>query len=430
MVLPAPVLMFAVLIIFIVLKIPVSFSLLMTSAVFALALWGERGLYTLYHGLYTLMNNWVLVALPLFVFMSVLLERAGVVDEMYIPLSKILGRYRGSLALIAVILGFTIGAMSGVVAAGVAALALVVFPIMERARYDRRLSVGTILASGSLPQIVPPSTNAIMYGAVTGVSVGGLFAGGLVLGAIMALLFAVYVVAWSTLHKDRVPVIEVGRVPPREMLWSLRYLAGPVAIIVTVLGSIFTGVATPTEASGVGALAALVYVAARGKLSRRIVVESLTATLKVTSMACWLMAAGGAFSSIFAAIGGRTMVVNAMLSLPRAELMVPAISASLIFVLGMFIDPVSIIMILGPVLDPVVRRLGLDPLWWGVVFCATLITSYITPPVGMGLYYFKGVVGERVSMDEIMRSALPFIGLMVLSIVVVFLRPELVLWFR
>ncbi|MEM4659476.1 MAG: TRAP transporter large permease subunit [Sulfolobales archaeon] len=430
MVLPAPILMFLVLLVFIVLKVPVSFSLLITSAIFALTLWGERGLYTLYQSLYTLMNNWVLVALPLFVFMSVLLERGGVVEEMYIPLSKIFGKYRGSLALIAIIMGFAIGAMSGVVAAGVAALALVVFPIMEKARYDRKLSVGTVLAAGSLPQIVPPSTNAIMYGAVAGVSVGGLFAGGLTLGAIMAAMFSIYVILWSYVRKDKVPVLKSEDISMAEKIRSLKYLIGPLVIIVLVLGSIFTGAATPTEASGVGALAALVYVIMRRKLSRKILMESLTATLKVTSMACWLMATGGAFSSIFAAVGGRTMVVNAMLSLPMAELLVPVVSVSIIFILGMFIDPVSIIMILGPILDPVIRRLGLNPLWWGVVFCGTLITSYITPPVGMGLYYFKGVVGEKVSMDEIMKSALPFVGLMMLAIAIVFIRPELVLWFK
>ncbi|MCX8184137.1 MAG: TRAP transporter large permease subunit [Sulfolobales archaeon] len=425
-----PITMFLVLLALILLKVPVSFSLLITSAIFALTLWGERGLYTLYHSFYTMMNNWVLVALPLFVFMSAVLEKSGVVEEMFQPLSKILGKYRGSLAIIAVILGFAIGAMSGVVAAATAALALVVYPLMARARYDKKLSVGSVLAAGTLPQIVPPSTNAIMYGAVAGVSVGGIFAGGLVLGAIMAVLFSIYIAIWSWLNKDKVPVISISEASLGEKILSLRYLVGPLLIILSVLGSIFTGIATPTEASGVGALASLIYVAARRRLSRKNLVDSLVTTIKVTSMACWLMAAGGAFSSIFSAVGGRVMVLNAMLNLPRAELLAPTISVLLIFVLGMFIDPVSIIMILGPILDPVIRSLGYNPVWWGVIFCGTLITSYVTPPVGMGLYYFKGVVGEEVPMAEIFKSVFPYVGLMLISIAIVFLKPDLVLWFR
>lgn len=423
----APFIMFLVLFAFILLNLPVAFSLFLTSIIFGLIFWGWGGLYVVFQGIWTLMNNWALVALPLFVFMSALLEKSGVAEELFTTLYDIFGKIRGSLAIIAVIFGYIIGAMSGVIAAAVTSLALIILPVMEKHNYDRKLSIGSILAAGCLPQIVPPSFNMIVYGSVAGVSVGKLFAGGLGVGLVMALTFITYIVIWSLLNKDKVPVI-TEEIPLREKIASLRFIVGPIIIIMGVLGSIFTGMATPTEASGMGAFLSLLYVGMRKKLTRSVLNDSLLVTLKVTSMACWIMAAGSGFSSVFAGIGGKKLMVNFLTSLPAAQFTVILFASAVVLFLGMFVDPVSITMIMTPILTPAIVALKYDPIWWGVVFCSLLLVSYLTPPVGLGLYYFKGVA-EHISMEEIYKSVVPFIFLMILAIVITMLFPSTILWF-
>jgi len=422
-----PFVMFAVLFGMILINLPVAFALFLVSIVFGFLFWGWGGLYVVFQGIWNLMNNWALVSLPLFVFMSALLEKSGIAEELFTTLYNLLGKVRGSLAIIAVVFGYLIGAMSGVIAAAVSALALIIFPAMEKHNYDRRLSIGSILAAGCLPQIVPPSFNMIVYGSVAGVSVGKLFAGGIGAGLVMAVFFIIYIALWSLFNKDRVPVIRED-IPLREKIASLRFIIGPFVIIIGVLGSIFTGMATPTEASGVGALLSLIYVGFRRRLSGKVLAESLLVTLKVTSMACWIMSAGSAFSSVFNGIGGRRIMIGLLSSLPAAEITVLVFSAAIIFFLGMFIDPVSITMIMTPILTPVVVSFKYDPIWWGVIFCSLLLLSYITPPVGLGLYYFKGVA-EHVSMDEIYKSVLPFVIIMFLAIVIAMIFPSSILWF-
>lgn len=422
-----PFIMFAFLFIAILINLPVAFALFLTSILFGFLFWGWGGLYVVFQGIWTLMNNWALVALPLFVFMSALLEKSGIAEEIFTTLYDFFGKIRGSLAVIAVLFGYLIGAMSGVIAAAVSALGLIVFPAMEKHGYDRRLSIGSILAAGCLPQIVPPSFNMIVYGSVAGVSVGKLFAGGLGMGLVMAVFFIAYILIWSILNKNKVPVIEED-IPLREKIASLRFIIGPFVIIIGVLGSIFSGMATPTEASGVGAFASLIYIIIRKKLNKRVLVDSLTVTLKVTAMACWIMSAGSAFSAVFNGIGGKRLMINFLTSLPAAEVSVIIFASAIIFFLGMFVDPVSITMIMTPILTPAVVALKYDPIWWGVVFCSLLLLSYITPPVGLGLYYFKGVV-EHVPMEDIWKSVIPFIILMTLAIVTSMIFPSTIMWF-
>ncbi|MCX7829353.1 MAG: TRAP transporter large permease subunit, partial [Thermanaerothrix sp.] len=357
----APIVMFAALFGMILINLPVAFALFATSMVFGVVYWGWGGLYVVFQGIWTLMNNWALVSLPLFVFMSAILEKSGVAEELFTTLYDLFGKIRGSLAIVAVLFGYLIGAMSGVIAAAVSAMALILFPVMEKNRYDRRLSIGSLLAAGCLPQVVPPSFNMIVYGSVAGVSVGKLFAGGLGVGLVMALVFIAYIWVYCSVNKDKAPVI-TEEIPLREKLASLRFLVGPFLIIIGVLGSIFSGMATPTEASGVGAFLSLVYVALRRRLKGDVLKDSLMVTLKVTSMACWIMAAGSAFSSVFSGIGGRTLVVGFLTSMPAAKVSVLLFSMAVIFVLGMFIDPVSIIMIMTPILTPAVVELGYDPI--------------------------------------------------------------------
>lgn len=426
---PMPILMCVVLIFVLLANVPVGFALLIIAASFALAIWGEGGLYILFQSLWNVMNNWVLISVPLFLFMAAVLDKSGIADEMFQAFYKLVGKYRGSLAIISILLGYVIGAMSGVTAAAISTLTLLVYPLMIKAGYDKRLAIGVVLGAGCLPQIVPPSLNAIVYGAYVGVSVAKLFLAGFVVGAIMAAFFIVYVLIYSHLYKDRVPVLVSEKpIPLAEKLKSLTYLTGPLAIILSVLGAIFTGIATPTEASGIGALASVVYALARRKLTKKALAESLMMTLKITSMCCWLLVGGYAFSSIFNAVGGKALFTGALLSLPAAGILVPLTGTLIAFVLGMFVDPGAITILIAPIWDAAIRALGLNPVWWGVIFVAVLITSYITPPVGLGLYYFKGIVGDSVSTSDVYKSVWPFAFLQLVAILVVLAWPDTIMW--
>jgi len=420
--------MFAVLFLFIMLNIPVAFSLFLTAIIFAISFWGWGGLNVVYQGLWNAMGNWPLVALPLFIFMSAILEKAGVAEELFGAFYKWLGHIRGSLGVIGILLGYTIGAMSGVVGAAMSALALLLYPYMRRQGYPKKLTLGTILGGGCLPQIVPPSFNMIVYGTVAGVSVGKLFVGGIGAGTVIAVLSIIYILIWSHLHKEEVPLIET-KIPLREKIAALKYMIGPIILIVGVLGSIFLGVATPTEAGGVGAFLALVYAIVRKRMTWQLLKEALVVTLNLTVMVSWLIAGGTAFSNIFSAIGGKRLLIDVLTSLPEARITVLALSIAILVVLGMFVDQVSIIMIMAPTLSPAIVALGYDPVWWGVVFCTLLIVAIISPPVGAGLYYVKAALGREVEIDEIYSAAIPYVIIQIIATVIIILKPELVLWF-
>ncbi|MEM0297401.1 MAG: TRAP transporter large permease subunit [Zestosphaera sp.] len=424
---PLPIFMFLFLVVLLALNIPVAFALFITAIVFGLAAWGLTSLDIIFQGLWSTMNNWALVSIIPFILMSALLEECELVDEMYEALYKWLGGIRGSLLVISVILGAAIGAMSGVAAAGVVTLAMLVYPMMEKYNYPRRVSIGTIVFAGSLPQLIPPSLNMVIYGTMTGVSVGKLFAGGLGMGIVMTLLGIAYVLIWSHLHKDEVPVLEV-KYTLKEKLQATKGLIGPTVIIVGTLGSIYSGMATPTEAASVGALLTLMYAVARRKLNRKALTNSLITTTRLTAMVCWIASGGLAFGSVFSGIGGRRMVVDFMTSLPEARISALIVALALVFILGMFIDTTSIAMIAGPILAPAIVALGYNPVWWGIIFCTILLTGFISPPVGMSMFLFKGARPD-VSMEDIYKSTPPFLLIMVATTIVGIMIPEIPMFF-
>jgi tripartite ATP-independent transporter DctM subunit len=420
-----PFLMFLVLFGIMLLNVPVAFATLLTAIIFCVVLWGWGGLGVIFQSLWGAMTNWVLASVPLFVFMSLILEKGGIVAELYESFRKLVGNVRGSLAIISMMLGFVFGMMSGVIAGAVVSMAVLIYPIMLKFGYDKRFSIGALLAAGTLPQIVPPSLNMILYGTVVGVSVASLFAGGFIISIIMTALFLVYVIIWTQLNKDKVPIVR-EYITLKDRLIAILYLIGPIAIIGSVLGTIFTGMTTPTEAAGFGAFASLVYVLVRRKLSWKILRETLMDTLKITSMAIWMYIGGTTFSAVFAGIGGKRLLYELMVSLPQAKITALILSLLIIFILGMFIETGSIIVLMGPVLGPVMEWLGYDPLWWGLVFCTTLQTAFLTPPVGMALFYFKGVRPE-VPFDDMIKSVISYIILQIATVIVIIIFPDVVL---
>ncbi len=420
-------LMFALLIALILLNVPVAFAFYFIAILFALIFWGWQGIFTVLGAAWSMMMNWIMIAVPLFVFMAAMLEKGGVAEDIFMGLSKIVGSIRGSLAVVAVLFGYIFGAMSGAIAGSIAAAAILIYPAMIRQGYDKYLSIGAILAGGILPQIVPPSINMIIYGSEVGISVAKLFRGGLGAGTLMAILYAAYIFIWSSRHKDKVPVVGKG-VPLREKLSAIKDLTPPLVIIVGVLGSIFLGLATPTEAAGVGAFLSFLFLIARRRFTFSNIKDSLISTLKITALVGWTISGGRAFSMVFDVIGGRALIEHILLSLPAAHITALAISLILIFILGMFVDNISIIVIMGPILGPIMMKLGYNPYWWGVIFCSMLQTAFLTPPVGFGLYFFKGAV-PKVPMEDVIKASLPFTVLTALAVIIMLLFPHYLTWF-
>jgi len=415
----APFIMFLILLVLLGLSTPVAFALLATALSFGWFYLGPTGVNIAFNGFWSTMNNWALVALPMFIFMSALLERCRLAEDAFLAVYRLLAPVRGSLAVVAVVLGVLIGAMSGVAAAGVVTLAVLLYPLMKKYRYDESLAIGSIVCAGSLPILIPPSIALIIYGAITGVPVGKLFAGGLVLGGVVSILFSIYILAYCFVYKDagpRLPPEEAGTV--KERLLNLKYAIGPLAIIFGTLGSIFTGMATPTEASAVGALATLIYAIFRRRLDYAALKDSLISTIKITTFACWMAAGSGAFSKVFVALGGKTILTDFFNSLPGGSTSALIVSILFVLFLGMFLELIGLVTLAAPILSPVIVSLGYDPLWWGLMFNLAVIAGLFTPPVGPSAYFFKGVYPE-IPIARIFRSLLPFL-VIYLGVVVLF----------
>lgn len=372
------------------------------------------------------MNNFVLIAMPLFIFMALILEKADIVSDLYGAFYKWSGPIRGGLAVATILVGAFLGAISGVVAAGVIGLTVIGLPQMLKYGYDRKLCLGTILAGGTLGQLIPPSTNMVVYGAITGISVGGLFLGGLSTGLALAFVYSVYILGRSLIDKNLCPVLpQAERATTREKIRALKKVLFPFFLIIGVLGSIMTGMASPTEAAAVGAGGALLFAFVTRRLNWEILKSSCLQTLGIASMVGWLIASASAFGSVFTGIGGNIMVTQIALSLPGGKWMVLLLSVLFVFALGMFLETTAIIMLAAPILTPIMIKLGFDPLWWGIVFMTLLQMSYLSPPIGLSIFYMMSATPPEIKVNEIYRSTIPFLGLQFAMIVILIFFPSI-----
>ena len=378
------------------------------------------------------MQNPVLLAIPYFILMGAVLERSGLAEDLLTTIGALFGRVRGGLALAVVVVGALLAAATGVVGASVVAMGSIALPVMLRNGYAPPLSAGVVAASGTLGQIVPPSVVLIVLGDQLGVSVGALFAGALVPGVILAGLYAAYVgvVAWRRPHaapalaaEDRA---ERGGALARRVATAL---VPPLVLILVVLGSIFAGVATPTEAGALGSVGALVLTAIGGRLSRKVVAESATQTASLTAMVVVLLIGSTAFALVFRGLYGDVWIEEALVGLPggRVGLLIAANLA--VFVLGFFIDFFEIAFIVVPLLAPAAAALGIDLVWFGVVLGLNLQTSFLTPPFGFALFYLRGVAPPELTTAQIYRGAVPFVVIQLVMLAVVLVFPELVTTF-
>ena len=377
-----------------------------------------------------IMANFTLLAIPAFIFMGAMLETSGIAERLLESMSQLLGRIRGGLALAVVIVGSLLAATTGVVAATVTTMGLISLPAMIKAGYNRSLATGVIAASGTLGQIIPPSIVLVVLGDQLGISVGDLFLGSLIPGILMASAFALYVIVISALNPTLTPQLNHINLAPVQLTNLIRVALPPLGLILLVLGSIFFGIATPTEAGTLGAMGAMCLSAIHGGFSRSTLAKVCDQTLRTTSMVMAILLGSTAFSLVFRGIGGDELIGNLLLNLPGGKIGFMGFSMAIIFVLGFFIDFFEIAFIAVPLILPTARELlGPEALvWLGVVIGANLQTSFLTPPFGFALFYLRGVAPASISTKEIYMGALPFVAIQISVLILIILAPGLVNW--
>jgi len=375
------------------------------------------------------MENFVLVAIPLFVFMASMLQRSGVAEDMYEAVYRWAGPVKGGLAVGTVVICAVMGAMTAVSAAATITMGLIAMPSMLKRGYDKRMVVGTVAAGGALGQLIPPGTIFIAIGIFAGLSVGKLFAGGIFGGLVLVSLFSTYMLVRCALEPAMGPVLpREQRATWGEKLVSLKAVIWPVIIILMVLGAIFGGVTTVTEAAAMGALGSFLATIYFRKLTWVNFMESLYQTARISAMIVWIIFAGAAFNSICTSIGTDQVVRSLLLSLPIGRWGVVIIMQGILLVLGCLLEPIGIVMITSPIFFPTIIALGFDPIWFGVLLVMNMEMSYITPPVGFNIFYLKAIAPKEVSIRDIYRGVVPFIFLQALGIAICMLFPTILTW--
>ena len=427
--------MFLALIVALLSGFPVAFCLGGVGVIFALLgmLSGEiepQFVTALPQRILGIMANFTLLAIPAFVFMGSMLESSGIAERLLESMGRLLGRLRGGLALAVVLVGSLLAATTGVVAATVTTMGLISLPAMLRAGYDKSLATGVIVASGTLGQIIPPSIVLVVLGDQLGISVGDLFIGALIPGLLMSTVFAIYVLVISALKPELAPELKPELSGSGHPLQLIQSVLPPVALIVAVLGSIFFGIATPTEAGVIGAVGAMVLAALNGGFSRQQLSNVCESTMRTTAMVMAILMGSTAFSLVFRGVGGDQLISDLLLNLPGGRVGFLVFSMLIIFLLGFFIDFFEIAFIAVPLLLPAARQLlGPESLvWFGVMIGANLQTSFLTPPFGFALFFLRGVAPDEVSTRDIYRGALPFVGLQVAVLALIIAVPGLVDW--
>lgn len=427
-------LMFAMALVLIFSGYPVAFSLGGTALVFA-AIGVSQGIFdwTLMLALpertYGIMANTVLLAVPFFIFMGTMLERSKLAEDLLTTIGMLFGRLRGGVALAVVLVGALLAAATGVVGASVVAMGMISLPVMLRYGYSPELSAGVITASGTLGQIIPPSVVLVVLADQMGVSVGDLFVGSLVPGLMLAGFYALFVIAVAIVKPAAAPAL-----PPEERnihgVALLRrvgmVMIPPLVLILLVLGSIFAGIATPTEAGALGALGAIILALANKRLSIDSLRGTARETTRLTSMVVFLLIGSTAFSLVFRGLYGDVWIEDLLTNLPGGRVGLLVVANLAIFVLGFFIDFFEIAFIILPLIVPAASRLGIDLVWLGVMFGMNLQTSFLTPPFGFSLFYLRGVAPKEMPTTAIYRGAIPFIGIQLVGLVLITIFPELV----
>ena len=409
--------------------LPIGFALGGVGLVFTYFLWGANGLSMVAAATWNLMNTWVLIAAPFFIFTANVLERTGVADDLYKMLYVWMGRVKGGLAIGTVFICCIIAAMVGVVSAGVVSMGLIALPSMLKRGYDKRIAIGCIPAGGALGPLIPPSITMIIYGLYARESVGRMFAGGVLPGLLLASLFCIYIIVRCIIQPDLCPAIPPEeRANWREKFRALKGVFFPMMLIILVLGTVFSGICTPTESAAMGAVGSLVIGLIQHTLTWKNLREACERTLKLTSMMIWIIIGATCFSTLYTGMGASVLVQDFVLHLPGGRWAVLIGMQITFFIMGCFIDDIPIIMITCPIYVPIIKALGFDTLWFAVVFIVNMQMAYLTPPFGVALFYMQSILPKGLTLTDIYRSIWPFIICQAVGLALCMIFPEIILW--
>ena len=445
-----PLLMFAVVCLTLMAGYPVAFSLAGTALWFALignmtGHFDMAFLHALPNRLYGTIDNTTLIAVPLFVLMGVMLEKSKLAEDLLDSMSLLFGKFKGGLGISVVIVGMLLAASTGIVGATVVTMGLMSLPCMLKRGYSPSLATGSICATGTLGQIIPPSIALVLLGDILSnsyqqaqlsmgiftpktMSIGDLFMGAIIPGLLLVAMYIGYLVIVSRLKPEMAPVANVDDDRSVSVFRLLRSLLPPVVLIITVLGSILSGVATPTEAAGVGALGATLLAITRGQLSIARLRDIARSTTEVTAMIFLILIGAAVFSLVFRGFGGEELVEGLFQDLPGGVIGATLVVMVVIFLLGFILDFIEITFVVVPIVGPILLAMGLDPIWLGIMIAINLQTSFLTPPFGFALFYLRGVAPPSVKTGDIYRGVIPFIGIQVLLMFMLAFWPSLATW--
>ncbi|MCZ6658952.1 MAG: TRAP transporter large permease subunit [Gammaproteobacteria bacterium] len=377
---------------------------------------------------WNVMENWVMVALPMFIFMGLLLDRSGIANQLMVSVARLFGGVRGGLAVTVTLIGLMLAATTGIIGASVVLLALLGLPVMLQQGYDKSLAAGTVCAVGTLGILIPPSIMLVLMADRMSMSVGDLFLGAVFPGMLLGGLYIVYLLGYGFIRPDAMPAAERERVDWKAIVDLFVAILPPAFLILAVLGSIFFGLATPTEAAGVGAAGAMALALVKRQLTLPVLKEVLYETTRTTAFIFGILLGATAFALVLRGLGGDELIEGALLGLPFEATGIIICILFATFLLGFFLDWIELTLIILPLVSPVVINLGFDPVWFTVMFAVCLQTSFLTPPVGFAIFYLKGVAPEGIDVKTIYRGVVPFIILQVIGLIIIFNWDGLVTW--
>lgn len=426
-----PLLMFPCMLITIFAGYPVAFSLMGIAFLFGIVGF-EGGIFPmLIRRVYSMAENYVLAAVPLFVFMGTLLERSGIAQKLFHAISIWTGRLRGGLAMATVIMCTIIAACTGIIGASEVMVGVMAIPAMLKRNYQHSLICGTICAGGSLGTLIPPSVVTVVYGPAAGLSVGRLLIASIFPGLLLSLLYLIYIGIRSYLSPTLAPPVpmEELKMPFKEKVSiTTTALLPPLFLIFAVMGSIIFGLAAPTEAAALGAFGALILTTLYGQLTLTSLKETVIQTLKITSMMMLILTGGYMFSGVFLGMGGGEVTEKILMGLPFGRIGILFIFLFIAFISGFFLDWASILLVFIPIFSPIIVKLGFDPIWFGILFIMMIQTSYLTPPLAPAIFYLKSIVPPEVTMREMFYGVIPYVILQLAGIALVVSIPQIALW--
>ncbi|MCD9149713.1 TRAP transporter large permease [Pseudophaeobacter flagellatus] len=410
--------------------IPLAFVTGLIAILFTLAWFGPMGVPLVSSRIYSFVNEYVLVAIPMFVLMASLLDRSGMARDLYDAMRIVAGRLRGGVAIQTLVAAVFLAAISGIIGGEIVLLGLIALPQMLRLGYNRALAIGTVCAGGSLGTMIPPSIVLIVYGLTSGVSIGDLFLATVLPGLMLASFYILYIYVRCTISPDMAPApsAEEQDIPMAEKLAKLKGVVLPFGVAVLVLGSIYGGIASVTEAAAMGVMGVFLSAAIRREVTWALIRDSLQQTLETCGMIIWIGVGAAALVGVYNLMGGNRFIESAILASDASPAVVVLIMMAILLVLGLFMDWIGIALLTMPIFVPIIIKLGMDPVWFGILFAMNMQVSYLSPPFGPAAFYLKSVAPKDMSLAEIFRALLPFIAIQIVALAIVFMVPDVALW--